>query len=614
MTELNPVVEKITNRIIQRSKSTRNTYLKAVNQMFDSADSDRQLIGCSNLAHAAAGACGDKSQILGDPHSRGVNIGIVTAYNDMLSAHQPYADYPDKIKKIARSLGATAQVAGGVPAMCDGVTQGRPGMELSLASRDVIAMATAVALSHNVFDAALCLGVCDKIVPGMLIGALAFGHLPVIFIPAGPMESGISNAEKASVRKQYAKGEIDRSSLLASESAAYHSPGTCTFYGTANSNQMLMEIMGLQIPCSSFINPKDPLRDLLIRDSVEKSLELIGNQSEPLSIGKLIDARSIVNGIVGLHATGGSTNHTLHLVSMAAAAGYCLTWSDISELSAVTPLITRVYPNGKADINDFQNAGGMGVLISELLDAGLVDGTALSVTGRCLSQSVLTPRIKTDGSLDWDPVNTSSVDNSIIRSVKNPFSTTGGLVHLRGNLGDAVIKVSAVPSDRKRVCAKARVFEDELSVKIAFESGELSRDVVVIVRGQGPRANGMPELHGLTPVLSVLQDQGFKVALVTDGRMSGASGSVPAAIHVCPEAVSGGMLARVIDGDEVLIDAEQGILSLNVDEETLLARTLWKRPHAQDPAAWGRSLFKTIRDSSLSAMAGGGISLSERSG
>ena len=601
-------VRAVVQAIEERSAASRKRYLDSIQVMADASDSDRGQVGCSNLAHAAAGALDDQATLLAVDAGRAKNIAIVTAYNDMLSAHKPYEHYPERIRQHARRLGAMAQVAGGVPAMCDGVTQGRPGMELSLLSRDVIAMSTAVALSHNVYDGAVCLGICDKIVPGLLMGALSFGHLPTLFIPAGPMQTGISNDQKSSVRKAYARGEVGREALLQSEAAAYHSPGTCTFYGTANSNQMLLEIMGLQLPGSSFINPGDEMRDRLTEAAVEQLMAKMRGGPAYQPIGLLVDARTIVNAIVGLHATGGSTNHTMHLIAIAQAAGLQVTWEDFSILSKLTPLIARVYPNGSADVNHFHAAGGMGFVMRELLDAGLLCGDALSMCGDTLASSLAEPTMEA-GALSWRPVVESSLDANILRPVDAPFQSTGGLVHLQGNLGDAVIKTSAVDDDRLVIEAPCAVFENEESVQAAFQTGLLYRDVVVVVRGQGPRANGMPELHGLTPALSVLQDRGHQVALVTDGRMSGASGKVPAAIHVSPEAKTGGMIAKLRDGDIVRLDSITGQLSVLVSDTELAEREPVVVHEPTHPAPWGRTLFATLRRHAAPATAGGGLSM-----
>jgi phosphogluconate dehydratase len=603
-------VRSVVERIEARSQQTRANYLVAIQEMADASDSDRGQVGCSNLAHAAAGAVEDQSTLLTVDASRAKNLAIVTAYNDMLSAHKPYEHYPERIRQHARRLGAMAQVAGGVPAMCDGVTQGRPGMELSLLSRDVIAMATAVALSHNVYDAAVCLGICDKIVPGLLMGALAFGHLPTLFIPAGPMKTGISNDEKAAVRKAFARREVGREVLLRSEAAAYHNPGTCTFYGTANSNQMLLEIMGLQLPGSSFINPGEEIRGFLTDAAVECVLARARGGSSYLPLGLVVDARAIVNAIIGLHATGGSTNHTMHLIAIAQAAGLQVTWDDFAVLSQVTPLIARVYPNGSADVNHFHAAGGMGFVMRELLDAGLLCGDALSMTGDTLAESLAEPALL-DGCMVWQPVTGHSLDPAILRSVDAPFQASGGLVHLQGNLGDAVIKTSAVDPDRHVIEAPCAVFDCEDAVSRAFQAGQLDRDVVIVVRGQGPRANGMPELHGLTPALSILQDRGFRVGLVTDGRMSGASGRIPAAIHVSPEAKAGGMIGRLCDGDRIRLDAVAGRLDVQLDPQVLFDRPAAIVAEPPHPSPWGRSLFATLRHHAAPATSGGGLYLGE---
>ena len=601
-------VRAVVAAIEERSQKSRTRYLDSIRAMADASDSDRGQVGCSNLAHAAAGALNDQATLLTVDAGRAKNLAIVTAYNDMLSAHKPYEHYPEYIRQHARRLGAMAQVAGGVPAMCDGVTQGRPGMELSLLSRDVIAMSTAVALSHNVYDAAVCLGICDKIVPGLLMGALSFGHLPTLFIPAGPMQTGISNDQKSSVRKAFARGEVDRQALLDSEAAAYHSPGTCTFYGTANSNQMLLEVMGLQLPGSSFINPGEAIRDRLTEAAIEQVIARTRGGSGYRPVGLVVDARTIVNAIIGLHATGGSTNHTLHLVAIAQAAGLRVNWQDFATLSKVTPLIARVYPNGSADVNHFHAAGGMGFVMRELLDADLLLGDALSMCGETLADSLSEPRMESEA-LSWHPVVNESLDLSILRPVQKPFQTTGGLVHLNGNLGEAVIKTSAVEIDRLCIEAPCAVFENEESVQTAFQQGHLNRDVVVVVRGQGPKANGMPELHGLTPALSVLQDQGYRVALVTDGRMSGASGKVPAAIHVSPEAKAGGVIAKLRDGDIVRLDATVGSLQVMLTAAEIDQRDAQAVPEPSHPAPWGRSLFASLRDNAAPATSGGGLSM-----
>jgi phosphogluconate dehydratase len=537
------------------------------------------------------------------------NVGIITAYNDMLSAHQPFETYPQIIKAAAREVGATAQVAGGVPAMCDGVTQGRPGMELSLMSRDVIAMATAVGLSHGVYDAAICLGVCDKIVPGLVIGALSFGHMPVVFAPAGPMSTGIPNAEKAAVRKAFARGEASREELLKSEVAAYHGPGTCTFYGTANSNQMLMEVMGLHLPGAAFVHPHDDLRHALTIAATQRVIELSRQKGAAQPIGEMLDERSFVNAIVGLHATGGSTNHTLHLPAMAAAAGITLTWQDFADLSEITPLLARVYPNGSADVNHFHAAGGMGFVIAELLESGLLDGSAKTVGGADLHDYASEPFLD-GGNLVWRAAPSISGDGDILRPASDPHSATGGLKMLDGNLGKAVIKTSAVDETRHVISAPAAIFTTEAEVKAAYQAGDLNRDVVVVLRCQGPMATGMPELHSLTPLLGNLQDEGYKVALVTDGRMSGASGSVPAAIHLCPEAVDGGPIGKIENGDLITLDAKQGTLVADADLETRTALGISNLPAQR---GFARSLFAGLRQQATGAEHGAGLNLLERS-
>jgi phosphogluconate dehydratase len=598
MTKLHPKIAQVTARIEERSRDSRADYLARMQAAKD-AGPGRQHLSCGNLAHAfAAVPLGDKLTIRG----RAPNIGIVTSYNDMLSAHQPFKDYPDIIKDAARKVGAAAQVAGGVPAMCDGVTQGRPGMELSLFSRDVIAMSTAVALTHDAFDAALMLGTCDKIVPGLVIGALAFGHLPVIFSPAGPMPSGISNKEKASVREKFALGQVSREQLLEAEAASYHTAGTCTFYGTANSNQMMMELMGLHLPGTAFVNPGTPLRDALVRAAAVRCVELA--QSGEGAMAHVVDAKSIVNAIVGLMATGGSTNHALHLPAMAQAAGIVVDWNDFSEISSVVPLLSRVYPNGTADVNQFHAAGGMAFITRELLSAGLLHGDTNTVAGKGLAAYTQEPWMDGD-TLRWREGTAETLDETILRPVSSPFETEGGIRLLQGNLGRGVIKISSVPKDRRVIDAPAAVFETQADFTAAFKAGKLDRDVITIMRFQGPRANGMPELHSLTPALTALQNKGFRVALVTDGRMSGASGAVPAAIHMTPGADQDSLLARIQDGDRVVLDAEQGTLELMVDAVALAAR-----PRAMTPAAghgWGRELFAPLRHLAGDAEAGGGI-------
>ena len=564
MSVLRQAVVDVTGRIRERSAGTRAAYLARIDAALARPPATDRL-GCANLAHAvAAMPANEKLSIVA---AKAPNVAIVSAYNDMLSAHHPYARFPDVIRDEARRSGATAQVAGGVPAMCDGVTQGRPGMELSLFSRDTIAMGTAVALTHDVFDAALLLGICDKIVPGLLIGALHFGHLPCVFVPAGPMASGLSNSEKSRVRERYAEGLATRDELQASESAAYHSAGTCTFYGTANSNQMLLEAMGLHVPGAAFIHPHDGLRDALTREAVRTVLAVADPRSAAFRpIGRLVDERSIVNAMVALLATGGSTNHLIHWVAVARSAGIAIDWTDFAELSKATPLVSRVYPSGPADVNRFQDAGGPGFVIRELLEAGCMHADAVTVAegGPAVYATVVRGARSGDG-VPREALAPGTVDDAVLRTAAAPFSPEGGLTLLAGNLGRAVIKTSAVPEDRWTIDAPAAVFESQDALQKAFAAGELERDVVCVVRFQGPRVNGMPELHKLTPALGVLQKRGFRVALVTDGRMSGASGQVPAAIHVCPEASAGGALARVRDGDRIRLDAHRGTLEVLVD-------------------------------------------------
>ena len=583
---LNPVVERVTARIVERSRPTRKHYLDLIARQRD-AGVNRTRLSCGNLAHGFAAAEADKSAIAG---GHAPNLGIVTSYNDMLSAHQPYGRYPEQIKLAAREVGATAQVAGGVPAMCDGVTQGQDGMELSLWSRDTIALSTAVALSHAMFDGALLLGICDKIVPGLLIGALRFGHLPVVLVPGGPMPSGLPNREKAQVRQRYAEGKATRAELLASESASYHSPGTCTFYGTANSNQMMMELMGLHVPGAAFVQPGTKLRQELTRAAVHRcaSATAMGNDHRPL--GLCVDEKAIVNAVVGLHATGGSTNHALHVPAIARAAGIVVDWTDFDELSGAAPLLTRIYPNGQADVNAFHLAGGLGLVARELLEAGLLHPDIMTVAGTSLWDYTREPVVQ-DDRLVWVDAPAAPLDDTIIRPAAAPFRADGGMRLLQGPLGRCIMKVSAVAPEHHIVEAPARVFDDQNAVLAAFKAGELERDVVVVVRFQGPRANGMPELHKLTPSLGLLQDRGFKVALVTDGRMSGASGKVPAAIHLTPEALGGGPLARVRDGDVLRVDAVAGRLDVLAD---LSAREPTSAPVQED--GLGRELFQLFRD------------------
>ena len=587
---LHPVVERVTARIAEKSHRSRDAYLARIDAARPQGPARRDL-GCGNLAHGFAASGGDKSML---KSGAGGNLGIVTAYNDRLSAHQPMEHYPTLIRMAARNAGGSAQVAGGVPAMCDGVTQGRIGMELSLFSRDTVALSTAVALSHEMFDAALMLGVCDKIVPGLLIGALSFGHLPVIFVPAGPMPSGLPNKDKAAVRQRYAEGKATRDELLDAESASYHSAGTCTFYGTANSNQMLMEVMGLHMPGSAFVNPNTPLRDALTVAATEQALRIthLGDDYRP--IGRTVDEKAIVNAMVGLAATGGSTNHALHLVAIARAAGLIIDWDDLDELSQATPLLARVYPNGSADVNHFHAAGGLGFVIRELLDAGLMHADIRCVHGGDLRQQAQSPAL--DGtSLTWRAPPAQSADTAIVRGVAEPFDREGGLRRLQGNLGRAVVKISAVAPEHRAIAAPAKVFESQDALLAAFKAGALAGDFVAVLRGQGPRANGMPELHKLTPTLSVLQDRGQRVALLTDGRMSGASGKVLAAIHVSPEAVCGGALAKLRDGDLVRIDAEAGVMHADVDADAWAARTPATFDLAVDAYGVGRELFGLMR-------------------
>ena len=583
MSNLNDTIHRVTQRIIDNSRASRSSYLELMQREADRKPEHKD-IACSNLAHAFAGALEDQEAM---KNRRGPNIGIVTAYNDMLSAHQPYGRYPDRIKVYAREFGATAQVAGGTPAMCDGVTQGEDGMELSLFSRDVIALSTGIALSHQMYDAVACLGICDKIVPGLLMGALRFGHLPAVFVPSGPMPSGISNRQKQETRQKYAAGEIGRDDLLESELGSYHSPGTCTFYGTANSNQMMMEMMGLHIPGSAFVQPGTKLRQALDRAAVQRLAELAGTKTRTLA--QVVDEKAIVNAVIGLLATGGSTNHAIHIPAMARAAGVIIDWNDVSELSSVVPLLARVYPNGAGDVNHFHAAGGMAYVTRTLLDEGLAHGNILTVWDGGMEAYVSEPVLGDGDNLDWSPVNASR-DDTMLRPASDPFLPDGGMRLVKGNLGRACFKSSAVARERWTVEAPCRVFENQKDVVTAFKAGELDKDVVVVVRFQGPCANGMPELHSLTPSLAVLQDRGHKVALVTDGRMSGASGKVPAAIHCTPEALGGGPLALLRNGDVVKVCAETGELSTTAD---LSARTPAPDPHSE----WGvgRELYRMLQ-------------------
>lgn len=605
--DLHPEIARVTTEIEQRSRGGRDRYLAMIDTMAE-RPIDRKQLSCGNLAHGfAACSSSDKSVI---KLMEAANVGIVTAFNDMLSAHQPYEDFPEKIKSAVRAVGSTAQVAGGVPAMCDGVTQGQAGMELSLFSRDVIAQATAVALSHQMFDAALLLGICDKIVPGLLMGALQFGHLPVMLIPAGPMPSGLPNKEKVRIRQLFAEGKVGREELLEAESASYHSAGTCTFYGTANSNQMVVEALGLQLPGSSFVNPGTPLREALTTFGAQQVTRLTALSQNYLPMGRQIDARALVNALVALLASGGSTNHCIHLIAIARAAGYTMTWTDFDAISRVTPLLARVYPNGSADINHFHAAGGTARLFATLLEAGLMHSDAQTCLGVDFADFVSEPVLK-DGDISWQPPVGASLDPSILTTTDAPFAAEGGVRLLTGNLGRSVIKVSAVDEKHWKVRAPAVVIDAQDDLKALFEAGELDRDCVVVVRFQGPAANGMPELHKLTPMLGVLQDRGHSVALVTDGRMSGASGKVPAAIHLIPEATAGGMIAKLQNGDMIELDAEAGTLNVDVDTETLAAR-----PSATQPAVdvtVGRSLFGLARQHVSNAETGASYLFTEES-
>ena len=588
---MHPVIAETTARIVRRSRPGRTDYLERMEAARQSG-TGRAKLSCANWAHSFAALPGEGKQRLMDPTRP--NIAIVSAYNDMLSAHEPLGAFPDIIKRAAWDIGANAQFAGGVPAMCDGVTQGRPGMELSLFSRDVIAMSTAVALSHDAFDGALCLGICDKIVPGLMIGALAFGHLPVIFVPGGPMTSGISNAEKAHTRLLFAEGKASREQLLESEIKSYHGPGTCTFYGTANSNQMMMEMIGLHLPGSAFVHPHTPLREALVAAAPQRAVEISAGGNAYAPMAQVIDEKSVVNALVGLMATGGSTNHTLHLVAMARAAGVEITWEDFDDISRVTPLIARVYPNGNEDVNAFHAAGGMAFVVRQLLAAGLAHEDVLTVAGPGLSRYHTEPFL-VDGKLVWREAGERSLDPAILRPVDDPFQAEGGMRLLTGGLGRAVMKTSAIKPEHMVVEAPAIVFEEQDELIAAFKRGELDRDFVAVVRFQGPRANGMPELHNLTPTLAVLQGRGHKVALVTDGRMSGASGKVPAAIHLTPEAMDGGPIARVRDGDVIRLDPYQGSLQIKVESGELMAREAARPPPPS--FGYGREMFGWMRSS-----------------
>jgi phosphogluconate dehydratase len=597
MPELHPEVAAVTARIVERSRDSRRAYLDLIDRERE-AGVHRPKLACGNLAHGFAAAGEDKAAIRA---GRSMNIGIVTAYNDMLSAHQPYGRYPDQIKVFARERGATAQVAGGTPAMCDGVTQGQRGMELSLFSRDTIALSAAVGLSHGMFDGAALLGICDKIVPGLLIGALRFGHLPTILIPAGPMPSGLANKEKQRIRQLYAEGKIGREELLESESASYHGAGTCTFYGTANSNQMMMDMMGLHMPGASFINPGTKLRQAVTRAAIHRLTEIGADGNDYRPLGRCVDEKAIVNAAVGLLATGGSTNHAIHLPAIARAAGIVIDWEDLDRLSAAVPLICRVYPNGSGDVNHFHAAGGISFVIAALLDAGMLHGDILTVAGQSLRDHARDPKLAGEDLVFEDAV-PESLDDTMIRRPDRPFQADGGMRLVKGNLGRATFKTSAVEEQRRTIEAPARVFDDQDEVLKAFKAGELERDVVVVVRFQGPKANGMPELHKLTPQLGVLQDRGFKVALVTDGRMSGASGKVPAAIHLTPEALAGGAIARLRDGDIVRLSGPEGRLEVLVDEAEFAARDGAPAPRPEQGT--GRELFAFMRSGSDGAEQG----------
>ncbi len=597
---LHDTVARVTDRIEAKSRRTREAYLRQMRAVASDGP-QRTALGCGNLAHAAAACSAQDKKLIAK--GGGPNIGIVTAYNDMLSAHQPLGEYPDIIKHAIGGVGATAQIAGGVPAMCDGVTQGMAGMDLSLFSRDVIAMATAVSLSHGVFDAAIMLGVCDKIVPGLFIGAARFGHLPILFLPAGPMPSGISNDEKSRVRQLHAEGKATREELLAAESASYHSPGTCTFYGTANSNQMLMEVMGLHLPGSAFVNPGAPMRRAFVEATALRAAATTALGPDYIPFCDIIDERAIVNAMVGLHATGGSTNHAIHLVAMARSAGIAIDWTDLSDLSAATPLLARVYPNGSADVNAFHAAGGVAFVIRELIDAGLLHDDVMTVMGKGLARYAESPVLRGQ-SLYWTNGRDKSGDETILRPAGNPHAPSGGLVLLDGALGRAIIKVSAVRPDRRVIEAPAIVFHSQKELIDRFRAGELNRDFIAVAPFQGPKANGMPELHKLTPPLGVLQDKGFRVALVTDGRMSGASGKVPAAIHLSPEALDGGAIAKVRDGDVIRLDTDKGVLDIVGDKAAFGRRPAGVRQDASDGWGAGRELFAGLRAGVTSAETG----------
>lgn len=603
MSSMNPVVESVTAAIRERSRHSRQAYLERMQRTRDQ-DPPKKVLSCGNLAHGYA-ACGesDKQTIR---LMQSANIGIVNAYNDVIAAHQPMHAYPELIRRVAREVGSTAQVAGGVPAMCDGVTQGRTGMELSLFSRDVIAMATAISFSHNMFDALMCLGTCDKIVPGLMIGALQFGHLPAGFMPAGPMPSGLPNKEKANVRQRYAEGRATKEELLEAESSSYHAPGTCTFYGTANSNQVMMEMIGVQLPGCSFINPDSELRPAMIRETVLRLIaasDMASQRFSPLS--KVVCEESIVNALVGLLTTGGSTNHTLHLVAIGSAAGIQLRWQDFDELSRVVPLIAKIYPNGDEDVNAFQRAGGMAYLTRELRGAGLLNENVVTLMGEGLDSHEYEPELSENGGIQWRERITESRWTEVLRPASDPFSREGGLRLVSGNIGEGIIKVSAVKPERRKTTAPCMIFHEQGELKDAFEAGKLNRDFVAVVRFQGPKSNGMPELHHLTPYLGVLQDRGHKVALLTDGRMSGASGKVPAAIHVTPEAKDGGPIARLREGDVITVDADGGIIQVDLDEETLAQREL--ASYSRDNSTLGRGLFSAFREHASAANLGASV-------
>ncbi len=597
---LNDMIAKVTDRIIARSEPARSAYLARMRKAKGKGPA-RAHLSCSGQAHAYAGAGADQAALA--TGSAG-NLGIVTAYNDMLSAHQPFEDYPAMIRQAVRAVGGTAQVAGGVPAMCDGVTQGEAGMELSLFSRDTIAMAAAIALSHNTFDAAVFLGVCDKIVPGLVIAAQSFGHLPAVFLPAGPMTSGLANDEKARVRQAFAAGEASRDELMAAEMAAYHGPGTCTFYGTANTNQMLMEFMGLHLPGASFVSPGTDLRQALTEEGARRALSLAALGDSYLPVCDILDEKAFVNGIVGLNATGGSTNLLIHLIAMARAGGILLDWQDFSDISDVTPLLARVYPNGLADVNAFHAAGGLGYLIGTLLKAGLLHDDTQTVAGRGLAHYTEEPKLN-GGTLVWKAGTGHSLNDKILRPAGDPFQPTGGLKRLSGSLGNAVMKVSAVAPEHHVIKAPARVFDSQEAVKAAFKAGEFASDTVVVVRFQGPKANGMPELHSLTPLLGILQGKGLRIALVTDGRMSGASGKIPAAIHVSPEALDGGAIAKLRDGDLILVDGREGVLDILTPG--VLDRPAVSVDLSGNEAGLGRELFASFRRAVGSADTGASI-------